>query len=148
MRRKGQVRVTTTGGPRIDQRADGDADAGPRADAGRRTDTARQAHVALLRSVLSGLPDESGLARSDVARPRTVNQPECRATRAAMYDYVKGRLVPSRQRRFEAHLDRCGHCTRAFIDVREVSWALRGVGRRLAAEGHRGGRHRRTARRA
>ncbi len=38
--------------------------------------------------------------------------------------------------------DGCAGCTRAFIDVREVSWALRGLGRRLAADGHRGGRHR------
>lgn len=149
MRGKGQVRVTITGGPRIDdRRADGDVDAGRQADAARRADVGRLADVALLRSVLSGLAGESGLAGDDVARPRTLNQPACRATRAAMHDYVKGRLVPSRQRRIEAHLDRCSQCTRAFIDVREVSWALRGLGRRLAADDHRGGRHRRTSRRS
>ncbi|WP_129787134.1 zf-HC2 domain-containing protein [Promicromonospora panici] len=100
------------------------------------TDTARGADVAALRSVLSTLTDDA------VAHPRTVHQPECRATRAAMHDYIKGRLVPSRQRRVGAHLDRCGPCTRVFIDVREVSWALRGLGRRLAADGNPGGRHR------
>lgn len=109
---------------------------------GDRHAAARQADVAILRSVLSALADDA------VAHPRTVHQPECRATRAAMHDYVKARLVPSRQRRVEAHLDRCVPCTRAFIDVREVSWALRGLGRRLAADGHPGGRHRRTSRRS
>jgi anti-sigma factor RsiW len=124
MRRKGQVHVTTTGGPHVH---------GRRPD----VDAARRADVAALRSALSGPTD--GTART---RTRTSHRPECRATRAAMHDYVKGRLVPSRQRRVEGHLDRCGECTRVFIDVREVSWELRGVGRRLAAEDHRGGRHR------
>ena len=76
------------------------------------------------------------------AHAHAVNEPECRTTRAAMHDYLKGRLLPRRQRRLEVHMDGCGECTRAFIDVREVSWALRGLGRRLAADGHRGGRHR------
>lgn len=93
----------------------------------------------MLRSVLSGLTRPTG---DDAAPTRRMNRPECRATRAAMHDYVKGRLVPSRQRRVEAHLDRCAPCTRAFTDVREVSWTLRGLGRRLAAGSHRGGRHR------
>ncbi|WP_454855057.1 zf-HC2 domain-containing protein [Promicromonospora soli] len=107
--------------------------------AGDRHAAARRADVAVLRSALSVLADDA------VALPRTAHQPECRATRAAMHDYVKARLVPSRQRRVEAHLDRCDPCTRAFIDVREVSWALRGLGRRLAADGRPGGRHRRAA---
>jgi hypothetical protein len=98
-------------------------------------DAARRAGVAALRSALSGPTDGAALAR-------TIHRPECRATRAAMHDYVKGRLVPSRQRRVEGHLDRCGECTRVFVDVREVSWELRGLGRRLVADDHRGGRHR------
>lgn len=132
MRRKGRIRVTTTGGPRITS---------PGVD----IDAARRADVATLRSALSALTRPTG---DDTARPHRTNRPECRATRAAMHDYVKGHLAPSRQRRVEAHLDRCAPCTRAFADVREVSWALRGLGRRLAADGHPGGRHRRTSRRS
>ncbi|MFI6426796.1 zf-HC2 domain-containing protein [Promicromonospora sp. NPDC050880] len=110
-------------------------------------DPARLAAVAALRAALSTLADGR---RDDPAGPgpvrtRSVPPPACRTTRAAMYDYVKGSLVPSRQRRVEAHLDGCGRCTRAFADVREESWALRGLGRRLAAHDHQGGRHRRTA---
>jgi hypothetical protein len=122
MRRKGQVRVTTTDGPYVH---------GRRPD----MDAARRADVAALRTALSGLTDGA-------TRVRTTQRPECRVTRAAMHDYVKGRLVPSRQRHVEGHLDRCGECTRVFIDVREVSWELRGLGRRLAAADHRGGSHR------
>lgn len=117
---------------------------GPRVT-GPGTDAAPLADVAALRSALSALTGPTG---DDAARTRRTNRPECRATRAAMHDYVTGRLVPSRQRRIEAHLDRCVPCTRAFIDVREVSWALRGLGRRLAADGHPGGRHRRVPRRS
>lgn len=138
MRRKGRIRVTTTGGPRI-------------TDPGVGSDAARRADVGTLRSVLSSLPalsSSSGLDSADVAPTRRMNQPECRATRAAMHDYIKGYLVPSRQRRVETHLDRCPPCTRAFTDVREVSWALRGLGRRLAAGGHPGGRHRRASSRS
>lgn len=62
------------------------------------------------------------------AHAREVSEPECRTTRAAMHDYLKGRLLPRRQKRLEAHLDGCADCTRAFIDVREVSWMLRDVG--------------------
>jgi hypothetical protein len=132
MRRKGRIRVTTTGGPRIN---------GPGVD----VDAARRADVATLRSALSALTRPTG---DDARRTRRLNRPECRATRAAMHDYVKGRLAPSRQRRVEAHLDRCAPCTRAFIDVREVSWTLRGLGRHLAAGGRPGGRHRRASRRS
>jgi hypothetical protein len=133
MRRKGRVRVTTRGGPRGDGRhVDADVHA------------ARQAGVAALRSALAGLTDGA----TGTARTRRTHRPDCRVTRAAMHDYVKGHLAPGRQRRVEVHLDRCDPCTRAFTDVREVSWALRGLGRRLAAGGHRGGRHRRAARRA
>ncbi|MFD7309656.1 RNA polymerase sigma factor [Promicromonospora sp. NPDC059942] len=69
------------------------------------------------------------------AHAQTVNEPECRTTRAAMHDYLKGRLLPRRQRRLEVHMDGCGECTRAFIDVREVSWMLRDLGQHLIAGG-------------
>lgn len=123
--------MTTTGGSCPDDQQSG-------------LDAARQADVALLRSALSGLA--GGAAPSRLTH-RPAQRPECRATRAAMHDYVTGRMTPSRQRRVEVHLDRCDPCTRAFTDVRQVSWALRGLGRRLAADGHRGGRHRRSMRR-
>lgn len=109
-------------------------------------DAARRADVAALRTALSGLSGSDGRAGS-AGREHPLSPPACRTTRAALYDYVKGSLVPSRQRRVEHHLDRCGRCTRAFIDVRMESWALRGLGRRLAARDHQGGQHRRTARR-
>ncbi|MFI2363100.1 RNA polymerase sigma factor [Promicromonospora sp. NPDC019610] len=69
------------------------------------------------------------------AHAQTVNEPECRTTRAAMHDYLKGRLLPRRQRRLEVHMDGCGECTRAFIDVREVSWMLRDLGQHLITGG-------------
>ena len=122
VRREGQVRVTTTGDLRF-----GSAPTGP--------DDARRAGVSELRSALAALAGPGELAEA-------ASRPECRATRAALYDYLHGRLVPSRRHRVEVHLDGCPECTRAFIDVREVSWALRGLGRRLAAADHRGGRHR------
>jgi DNA-directed RNA polymerase specialized sigma24 family protein len=62
------------------------------------------------------------------AHAQAVNEPECRTTRAAMHDYLKGRLLPRRQERLEVHMDGCTECTRAFIDVREVSWMLRDLG--------------------
>ncbi|MDR7381015.1 zf-HC2 domain-containing protein [Promicromonospora iranensis] len=121
--------MTTTGGPRI-----GGALTGLHA--------ARRTAVSELRSTLAVLNVPSGPAdsgsRPDAApfavrgtRTRVVRRPECRATRAALHDYLHKRLVPSRRHRVEVHLDRCGECTRAFIDVREVSWALRGLGRQL-----------------
>jgi hypothetical protein len=65
------------------------------------------------------------------AHAQGVNEPECRTTRAAMHDYLKGRLLPRRQRRLEVHMDGCDECTLAFIDVREVSWMLRDLGQHL-----------------
>ncbi|WP_158280981.1 sigma-70 family RNA polymerase sigma factor [Promicromonospora sp. AC04] len=65
------------------------------------------------------------------AHAQAVNEPECRTTRAAMHDYLKGRLLPRRQSRLEVHMDGCTECTRAFIDVREVSWMLRDLGQHL-----------------
>ncbi|WP_344400380.1 sigma-70 family RNA polymerase sigma factor, partial [Promicromonospora sukumoe] len=67
------------------------------------------------------------------AHAQEVNEPECRATRAAMHDYLKDRLLPRRRGRVEAHMDGCAECTRAFVDVREVSWMLRDLGQHLVA---------------
>lgn len=62
-----------------------------------------------------------------VAHVRAVTGPECRSTRAAMHDYLDRHLPPRRARRLELHLDGCAECIRAFIDIREVSWARRAV---------------------
>ncbi|WP_460887146.1 zf-HC2 domain-containing protein, partial [Promicromonospora xylanilytica] len=67
------------------------------------------------------------------AHAHAVNEPECRTTRAAMHDYLKDRLLPRRRGRFEAHMDACAECTRAFVDVREVSWMLRDLGQHVVA---------------
>ena len=67
------------------------------------------------------------------AHAQAVNEPECRTTRAAMHDYLKDRLLPRRRSRVEAHMDGCAECTRAFIDVREVSWMLRDFGQHVIA---------------
>ncbi|RPF23356.1 zf-HC2 domain-containing protein [Myceligenerans xiligouense] len=67
------------------------------------------------------------------AHASRVDAPECRTTRAAMHDYLKGRLLPRRSKRLELHLDGCADCTSAFLDVREVSWMLRELGQHLAA---------------
>ncbi|WP_129787156.1 zf-HC2 domain-containing protein [Promicromonospora panici] len=67
------------------------------------------------------------------AHAQAVNEPECRTTRAAMHDYLKDRLLPRRRNRVEAHMDTCAECTRAFIDVREVSWMLRDYGQHVVA---------------
>lgn len=122
----------------------------------------------MLRSALSNLVGGPGDRRSnhddgvsnrheprDVGAPRGVlvtthggsaSEPECRTTRAAMHDYLTGRLLPRRQRRLESHLDACAECTRAFIDVREISWTVRSLGR-PAADGHQRGRRLRALRR-
>jgi hypothetical protein len=137
--------MTTTGDPRVDQ---------PRAEPGTapidlpvtKPAAARPTAVAQLRSALADLTDAADRAeapgRSAATRTRGARRPECRVARAALHDYLHGRLAPSRRHRVELHLDGCAGCTRAFIDVREVSWTLRGLGRRLAADDHRGGRHR------
>lgn len=61
------------------------------------------------------------------ANVRAVTGPECRSTRAAMHDYLGRHLPPRRVRRLELHLDSCAECIRAFIDLREASWARRAV---------------------
>lgn len=67
--------------------------------------------------------DEPG-AGTDVGAARA-EQPECRSARAAIPGYLDRRLDARHQRRFEAHIDRCAGCIRAFIDVRQVGWARR-----------------------
>lgn len=143
--------MTTTGDPRVDLRAEpGTAPVDvPVTNPVTKPAAAQPTAVAQLRSALADLADPAGRAdpaeapgRSAAARTRGVRRPECRVARAALHDYLHGRLAPSRRHRVELHLDGCAGCTRAFIDVREVSWTLRGLGRRLAADGHRGGRHR------
>lgn len=146
--------MTTTGDPRVDLRAEpGAAPVDVPVDVPVAKPAAAQpTAVAQLRSALADLADPAGPAgpagpaeapgRSAATRTRGVRRPECRVARAALHDYLHGRLAPSRRHRVELHLDDCAGCTRAFIDVREVSWTLRGLRRRLVADGHRGGRHR------
>lgn len=50
---------------------------------------------------------------------------ECRATRAALHDFVRNRLLPRRRQQVEDHMVECAGCTRAFVDVRESYWMLR-----------------------
>ncbi|MFI2364560.1 zf-HC2 domain-containing protein [Promicromonospora sp. NPDC019610] len=108
----------------------------------------RRADVARLRTALAGLSDEAG-SSDEPERPRDrAPRPECRSTRASIHDYLSGRLLPHRRHRLERHLDGCPGCIRAFIDVRQVSWTRSALDRRLVAEDHRGGRHRRPPRRS
>ncbi|WP_020015077.1 zf-HC2 domain-containing protein [Promicromonospora sukumoe] len=119
------------------------------------TTGARQAEVARLRTALAGLsgPPAAGPAAEPTAAPgaagprAAAGRPECRSTRASIHDYLSGRLLPHRRRRLEKHLDGCAECIRAFIDVRQVSWNRSALDRRLVADDHRGGRHRRPPRR-
>ena len=75
---------------------------------------------------LSSDPDLAD-ATSRAVGVRGVVAPECRSTRAAMYDYLGRLLPPHRARRLEVHMDGCAGCIRAFIDIREVSWTRRTV---------------------
>jgi hypothetical protein len=151
--------MTTTGDPRVDLRAE--PGTAPVDAPVTKPAAAQPTAVAQLRSALADLANPASPAspagpagpanradpaeapgRSAALRTRGVRRPECRVARAALHDYLHGRLAPSRRHRVELHLDDCAGCTRAFIDVREVSWTLRGLRRRLVADGHRGGRHR------
>ncbi|MFD6139383.1 zf-HC2 domain-containing protein [Promicromonospora sp. NPDC060271] len=144
--------MTATGAPRVDRPRPGSGTEPGTAPVDRpvtRPAAAQPTAVAQLRSALAGLTDPADRvgapvrsARSRDAYNQDARRPECRAARAALHDYLHGRLAPGRRHRVELHLDGCAGCTRAFIDVREVSWTLRGLGRRLVADGHRGGRHR------
>lgn len=72
-----------------------------------------------------GTPRASHAGDVGVAHVRGIREPECRSTRAAMHDYLARSLPPRRARRLEVHLDGCARCIRAFIDIREASWARR-----------------------
>ncbi|MFI6426351.1 hypothetical protein [Promicromonospora sp. NPDC050880] len=52
----------------------------------------------------------------------TTRDTECAATRAALADYLRYRLLPGRGRRLEDHLVGCVACMRVFVDVRESAW--------------------------
>jgi hypothetical protein len=146
--------MTTTGDPRVD-RLRAEPGTAPVDRPVTKPAAAQPTAVAQLRSALADLADSADLTgaanradsaeapvRSAATRTRGVRRPECRVARAALHDYLHGRLAPSRRHHVELHLDGCAGCTRAFIDVREVSWTLRGLRRRLVADDHRGGRHR------
>ncbi|MFJ3402852.1 zf-HC2 domain-containing protein [Promicromonospora sp. NPDC090134] len=64
---------------------------------------------------------------STIAETHTGTAPdlECRATRAALHDFVRNRLLPRRRQQVEDHTVGCAGCTRAFVDVRESYWMLR-----------------------
>lgn len=79
--------------------------------------------------------EENLAAALAAAHARHVAEPECRAGRAVMHDYLAGRLLPHRQRRLEVHMNDCARCTRAFVDVCDVSWALREAGNDAVVEG-------------
>lgn len=59
----------------------------------------------------------------------------CQATQTALGDYVRHRVPAQRRRVLEEHLFGCQGCMRAFIDVREASWALRDAAPLLLAGG-------------
>ncbi|WP_376770125.1 zf-HC2 domain-containing protein [Promicromonospora sukumoe] len=103
----------------------------------------RWATVSALRSAL----DAVGNGRPNPGDQRhRVIPPECRATRAALSDYLHGLLLPRRQHNLEAHLYACPGCIRAFTDVRTTVWVLKRLSSALVATGHQGGRHRRPER--
>ncbi|WP_285100645.1 zf-HC2 domain-containing protein [Promicromonospora sp. MEB111] len=59
------------------------------------------------------------------AHSGTAADVECRATRAALHDFVRNRLLPRRRQQVEDHMVGCSGCTRAYVDVRESYWMLR-----------------------
>ena len=79
--------------------------------------------------------EENLAAALAAAHARHVAEPACRAGCAAMHDYLAGHLLPHRQRRLEVHMNGCARCTRAFVDVCDVSWALREAGSDAVVEG-------------
>lgn len=54
--------------------------------------------------------------------------PGCVDTRTALREYLGHRLGPRRRTVLEEHLFGCDGCMRAFVDVRQASWALRDAG--------------------
>lgn len=93
-----------------------------------------EADVSMLRFLLPdlpGLPDPAAADAVPDAAPAGdggTHEAECRRTRAALHDYLNRNLQPRHQRRLETHLYGCDACIRAFIDIREVSWARRAAG--------------------
>jgi len=67
------------------------------------------------------------------AHAALTDEADCRAARSGMHGYLKGRLSARRRRELEQHVDGCAACTRAFIDVREVSWGLKAIAPWLGA---------------
>ncbi|MGC5167446.1 zf-HC2 domain-containing protein [Luteimicrobium sp. DT211] len=67
------------------------------------------------------------------AHAALTEEASCRAARAGMHAYLKGRLSVRRRRELEQHVDGCAACTRAFVDVREVSWGLKAIAPWLGA---------------
>ncbi|PFG44766.1 putative zinc finger protein [Isoptericola jiangsuensis] len=69
---------------------------------------------------------EEQLARAlSAAHARGVPARLCVETRGDLHAYVGHRLGGGRRAALEDHLFGCAGCMRAFVDVREASWALR-----------------------
>lgn len=64
-------------------------------------------------------PAALSAVRSDTASTTTA---ECLATRRALTDYLRYRLLPGRGRRLEDHVVGCVACMRVYVDVRESGW--------------------------
>lgn len=123
--------MTTTGDPRVDQ---------PRAEPGTapidlpvtKQAAAQPTAVAQLRSALADLTDAADRAdradraeapgRSAATRTRGAHRPECRVARAALHDYLHGRLAPSRHLGRDAKLR---NWTSVFTFFRDVRYELR-----------------------
>ncbi|WP_418275563.1 zf-HC2 domain-containing protein [Isoptericola jiangsuensis] len=69
--------------------------------------------------------EEQLAAALSASHARGVVQQVCAETRGALHDYVGHRLGGGRRAVLEDHLFGCAGCLRAFVDVRETSWALR-----------------------
>jgi hypothetical protein len=96
-------------------------------------DAEDEADISMLRFLLPDLPGLSDPATADAAPDAApagggTHEAECRRTRAGLHDYLNRNLQPRHQRRLETHLYGCEACIRAFIDIRQVSWARRAVG--------------------
>ncbi|WP_419702938.1 hypothetical protein [Promicromonospora sp. NFX87] len=122
------ISVLPIAGPKRDHADDG---------TGSTPSDVRQASVNRLRIALSAITMPSGASAPAPAHAFGVNQPECRCTRAAIRDYLAGRLLPRRRGCLEAHLYECAECIRALTDVREAARVHRGrsavaAGRRIA----------------
>ncbi|GAA1724977.1 hypothetical protein GCM10009809_20950 [Isoptericola hypogeus] len=68
---------------------------------------------------------ERRLAAAFAAAHARACPPGCLEVRTALHEYAGHRLAPRRRTVLEEHLFGCDGCMRAFIDVRQASWALR-----------------------